>query len=186
MMISTIKKVQKILTKEHKSKYYLLIFLIIVGMLLEILGIGLIIPFLENITKNNSSSFTFFNPILLSLGIENKNQSIIFFASVLFLVFLIKTIFMIFLTYRQNIFLQNLNAYVTIKLYSNYLSQNYNFFIRRNSSDLNKNLFTDTSYFNVFCNALTTIITESAFLVAIVSTVIYLEPIGSIFAFVHS
>ena len=184
MMISTIKKVQKILTKEHKSKYYLLIFLIIVGMLLEILGIGLIIPFLENITKNNSSSFTFFNPILLSLGIENKNQSIIFFASVLFLVFLIKTIFMIFLTYRQNIFLQNLNAYVTIKLYSNYLSQNYNFFIRRNSSDLNKNLFTDTSYFNVFCNALTTIITESAFLVAIVSTVIYLEPIGSIFAFV--
>ena len=89
---------------------------------------------------------------------------------------------MIFLTYRQNIFLQNLNAYVTIKLYSNYLSQNYNFFIRRNSYDLNKNLFTDTSYFNVFCNALTTIITESAFLVAIVSTVIYLEPIGSIFA----
>ena len=70
LMISTIKKVQKILTKEHKSKYYLLIFLIIVGMLLEILGIGLIIPFLENITKNNSSSFTFFNPILLSLGIE--------------------------------------------------------------------------------------------------------------------
>ena len=87
MMISTIKKVQKILTKEHKSKYYLLIFLIIVGMSLEILGIGLIIPFLENITENNSSSFTFFNPILLSLGIENKNQSIIFFASVLFLVF---------------------------------------------------------------------------------------------------
>ena len=87
------------------------------------------------------------------------------------------------MTYKQNVFLQNLNADVTIRLYNNYLSQNYNFFVQRNSSNLNKNLFTDTSYFNVFCNAITTIITESAFLIAIVSTVIFIEPVGSIIAF---
>ena len=105
-------------------------------MLLEILGIGLIIPFLENITENNNSRFSFINSILIFAGIENQSQSIIFFAVLLFLVFFIKTIFMIFfLTYKQNVFLQNLNADVTIRLYNNYLSQNYNFFVQRNSSD---------------------------------------------------
>ena len=162
---------------------FFLLFFILIGMLLEILGIGLIIPFLENITENNNTRFSFINSILIFAGVENQSQSIIFFALLLFLVFFIKTIFMIFLTYKQNVFLQNLNADVTIRLYNNYLSQNYNFFVQRNSSDLNKNLFTDTSYFNVFCNAITTIITESAFLIAIVSTVIFIEPVGSIIAF---
>ena len=61
MLIKTIKKTQKILIKKHKSEYSFLLFFILIGMLLEILGIGLIIPFLENITENNNTRFSFIN-----------------------------------------------------------------------------------------------------------------------------
>lgn len=113
--------------------------------MLEMLSIGLIIPLLNialNPNKNESfklldklSNFNFENNLLTVL--------IVFLA----LVFLIKTIFLIYFSWFRANFTQKLFAKISNKMLESYLEKDYQFHLNNNSSIMIKNITIEVGQF---------------------------------------
>ena len=130
---------KKVLTFEEKKKFIYIIFFIIISAILEILSIGLIIPFFNFFYKKDLS---FINFDLINNYIPNLKFEDVFFYLIIFFIFIyfIKTIFLSFVSYYQLNFLKNLKNDVNIKLFSIYLSKSYEFYLKKNSANLIQNL----------------------------------------------
>jgi len=180
-MISTLKKINFLITKRQRKGLVILTLLLFVGMVLEVLGLGILMPALsilldpEMIENNALAKFA------RSFFLEYSNQNFLFIilGSIVALYFL-KSLFLIFLTHKQNRFLSNISAYISNKLFYSYMSQPYSFHLNRNASELIKNIQIEIYYFYTFILSLMTLFIEGGFVVSILATLIYLEPIGAI------
>lgn len=180
-MLSAIKKINFLITRRQRLGLLLLAFLLFIGMILEVIGLGILLPAItlildpDTITKNKLVI-----NILDFFQIENHQDFVFLFLFSIFLIYLIKTIFLVFLTFKQNRFLNNITAYIGNSLFNKYLKSPYNFHLSRNSTGLIKNLQIEVNYFQTYCLALITIIIEGALVFAVIATLIYIEPIGAI------
>ena len=150
-------------------------------MILEILGIGLLLPFLEIISNENIlEKYPFLENVFNLFSVNSYFGQILFFLVLLFGLYLFKALYLVYLSHRQNIFLQNINARLASHLYHIYLSQPYIKFTRFKKSNLIKHLTTDISFFNTFSNGILSLITETGLLLAIMFSIIIIDPIGAI------
>jgi ABC-type multidrug transport system fused ATPase/permease subunit len=135
------RKIFKILNFNEKLKVLLIIFLILTTSVLEI-GILLFIqPLLQlflNI-KTLSYSINFFS---LNYNLS-KTSLFLIFATIFFL----RNIFYAFTSIFKNKFILNLYVSISNKIYSNYLNQNYIFFLKNNSSKLIHNILNEIHQF---------------------------------------
>ena len=92
----------------------------------------------------------------------------------------IKTLYQVLLTYKQNVFLNNVIANISNNLYTSYLTRPYKFHLNSNTSELTKNLQVEVNYFFSFLSSLISLFLELGFLFAIILTLIFIEPIGAI------
>ena len=80
----------------------LLLGFILIGMLLETLGVGVVIPVLTLMTQSNPvSSYPALAPWLDFLGNPSHEQLVVFAMLALFGVYVVKVLFLIFLTWLQ-------------------------------------------------------------------------------------
>ena len=150
-MLSTLKKINFLITKRQRKRLLILTLLLFVGMILEVFGLGILIPALsilldpEMIETNSIVSFarSFF------LGYSNQNFLFIVLGAIVTLYFL-KSLFLVFLTHKQNRFITNIIAYISNKLFNSYMSKPYSFHINRNSSELIKNIHVEIYYVHMF------------------------------------
>ena len=180
-MISTLKKINFLITKRQRKGLMILTLLLFVGMVLEVLGLGILIPALSILLEPELVEKTPILSVLRSNLSEISDQSfLIFFLLSIVFVYLIKSLFLIFLTFKQNRFLYNITAYLSNNLFTNYMTQQYSFHLNNNISELSKNLQLEISYFNTYILHLITIFIEAGFILAILSTLIYIEPFGAL------
>lgn len=180
-MISTLKKINFLITKRQRKGLVILTLLLFVGMVLEVFGLGILIPALsilldpEMIEINTSLLF------IRSFFSQLSNQNFIFLILVfIIIIYFLKSLFIVFLTHKQNRFLSNLIALISNKLFSSYMSQPFVFYLNRNVSELIKNIQVEINYLSVFFLSLITLFIEGGFVVAVLATLIYIEPIGAI------
>ena len=180
-MISVLNKINFLITKRQRKGLIILTFLLIIGMVLEVFGLGALIPVLSLLLDpkimEESASLIFIKDILPEMSYQSF--LIMFLLSVV-VIYLFKTLFLIFLAHKQNRFLSNINAFLSNKLYSSYLGQSYNFYLNRNASELIKNTQIEISFLNNFFLSLLTIFIEGGFIVSVLATLIYLDPTGAI------
>ena len=183
-MKEAFRKINFLLNSSQKKKIIFLLFLLLFGMILEIFSLGVIVPILtillnpESIAEKPWLSFLFD-----SYPIFFENNSLYFFLGFLIFIYLLKTCFMILLSYKQNKFLSNLSGGISNNLFSNYLSQPYSFHLNRNTSELIKNIHGEVNYFHQYLIALISFITELLLVISLLSTLIYIEPFGAISVF---
>ena len=180
-MLKNLKKLKfSFSQKQNKSILILSIFLFF-AMGLEILGLGALLPVISFVLNPNSvHESQIFN--FLGSYIENLNSDFIVYLMLLLivLIFSFKTIFLVFLTSKQNIFLTKLKADLSSRLFSKYIYQSYSFHLKNNSSRLLKIIQVDVGHVNIFLTQLITVIIESGLILSAVVTLIYIEPIGAI------
>lgn len=180
-MIEILKKINFLVTKGERKRVIVLIFLLFLGMILEVFGLGILIPILsllldpENI--DNEFGLIFIKNFLPE--VSNKIFVLIFLTTIL-VTYLVKSLFLIYLNHKQNRFLADLTAEISNKLFEKYLRQSYNFHLNKNSSDLIKNIQIETNFLNLYLLYLITICIESGFVLAVLATLIYIEPFGAI------
>lgn len=180
-MLSTLKKINFLITKRQRKGLVILTLLLLVGMVLEVFGLGILIPALSILLEPELVEKTPILSVLRSNLSELSDQSfLIFFLLSIVFVYLIKSLFLIFLTFKQNRFLYNITAYLSNNLFTNYMTQQYSFHLNNNISELSKNLQLEISYFNTYILHLITIFIEAGFILAILSTLIYIEPFGAL------
>ena len=174
-------KIKYILSLKHKREILFLIFLLLIGMFMEIIGIGIIIPVLSVVTNPDYIlKFEIFRKTYQFFGIEGNDNLINFTLFLFAFVYLIKTSYLVLLSFLQNQFLANFSYDISNKLFKTYFNQPYFFHLNNNSSDLVKNLTAEISYLVSFLKSLIAIITESALVLAVILTVIIIDPFGAI------
>lgn len=179
-MFKKIKKINFLITKRQRKGLVILTLLLFIGMILEVFGLSILIPALSIILDQEMIEKTSLISSTRNYFHEFSNQIFIFlFLGIIVVVYFIKSLFIIFLTYKQNRFLTNITAYISNKLFSNYLSQPYFFHLNRNASELIKNIQIEVNHFYIFLLSLITIIIEGGFIFSVLATLIYIEPFGA-------
>ena len=150
-----------------------------VGMLLETLGIGLVIPAILILIKGKEGllEIGFFEKYK-NLILEYSTEEIIIFGLFLILtVYFFKYLFLIFLYFTQFKFSAKVLKRITNKIFKNYLYKPYSFYLDVNSSKLINSLINQVNIFvDQALEATMTITTELLILTGIIVFLIYIDP----------
>ena len=171
----------EILPKGFKIKLVFLMVLIFVGMIFEILGIGVLLPALTailqpNILLENPEIKTF----LSRLGLVNKSDITFFLLGLLVSIYLIKSAFLLWSNRWQNRTNSGLIETLSNDLYERYINQNYLFHVSKNSSEIIKIFQVDVNYFNTFLIAIIYLISEASIVISVVLSLCFIAPIGTL------
>ena len=180
-MFKTLRKILFLINERQKRSLLILSLLLFFGMFLEVIGLGILIPTITILLDPESfKDVEILSSIKDFLLISSEGWLVYFFLVLVMSIYLLKSIFLVYLTFRKNRFLQNLNAYISNNLYSSYLKQNYNFHVNRNSSELIKNIQIEVELLWSFINSIITIFIEIGFIVSIIFTLLFIEFVGAI------
>jgi ABC-type multidrug transport system fused ATPase/permease subunit len=175
------KKVIYIVPNEFKRNFIFLLLLMIIGMLFEILGLGIVIPILAlMLTPDISVEYPQLKPLLEFLNNPTQKELILGGIITLISVYIIKSIFVIYLTKIQSKFGSRLCANLSRELFNGYVKQPYVFHLANNSSRLIKNIQVETIQFLELVRAVMTLLVELTIIVGVTSLLIYSEPIGAL------
>lgn len=135
--LSTTGKIAALLTSSDRRELAALFVLMIVGMLLEMLGVGLVIPALMLMTDADAvERFPVLEPLVAALGNPSREVLIIAGMVALVAVYLVKNAFLGMLIWRETRFTSRLNVQLSQRLFAAYLSRPYTFHLQRNSAHL--------------------------------------------------
>ena len=180
--LSFLKKAKLFLQTKERVNVTILLFLMLIGVCLETLGIGLVIPTLAIFSAHNiADKYPAILPLLQLLGNPDPNTLLIGGVLLLFVVYLFKSVYLGMLAWAQNRFISNVESRLSLHLFSIYLRQPYAFHLQQNSAILIRNVTTEVGVFtnNVLTPTLQ-LITESLVISAICIMLMLIEPVGSI------
>ena len=151
------KKINFFLNNSEKKKFNLLILFQLMIMLLEMIGIGLIFPVFKIITDNNFlADNLYFTQIQTSLNLERDIIGYILLLILILFIFFKNLIIVIFIYFKAKIVF-DVFYNIRSKLFKNYLNQDYSFYIKKNPSNLIKNVqIESTTFMRVFDSLIST------------------------------
>ena len=166
------------LLPKQRSAALVLLGMMIVAMLLEMLGIGLVVPALAFMTRGDAEPSPLMASWLARLGNPTQTQLIMGGLVVLLGVYAVKTLFLLVVAYWQSRFVAALQASMGRRLFANYLAQPWTFHLQRNSAELARNIL-EVQGFGATCTSLLGTAAESLVLVGIVALLLWFEPLGA-------
>jgi ABC-type multidrug transport system fused ATPase/permease subunit len=141
-----------ILEKPQKISLLFMAILCFIGMVFEIGGLGLLIPSLTIILKSNIAvQYPILKPILQSLGNPSQETLILWSMTSFLLFFMIKMVFMIYLTYKQSSYVAKISDNLSKRLFEGYLRQPYAYHLETNSATLLRNIQSEV---NNYCEVI--------------------------------
>lgn len=155
--------------KERLNCYYF-IFLILVQVMLETLSIGALYPLLLKIFSPDSlNNYNFFFDFInFNFSINNNNFFIINISIIIFLLFLIKNFFLIYVVHWTQKFERNFKLRLKKKLLHVYLLKDYLFLITKDTSKLVRNINTSTDTIMMSLRVSMAILTDGFLLVGLI------------------
>lgn len=176
-------KVFGLLSKKEKNTSCLIFGLMLIGMSLEMLSIGLIIPIISLLSQQElvENNYPFLKVIIEQFGSPEYEQIIIGAMIILALVYLVKNLFLAGLVWFQNRFVFGIQANHTQRLFKLYLKQPYTFHLQHNSAQLIRNVQVEIGLFasNVI-KPLLQLITEVLVFIGLCALMLSIELVGTI------
>ena len=173
-------KLWSMLTPSQHRAILLLLGLMLIGMALEMLGIGLVFPILKLITKDNlASEYPTLEPWLDRLGNPDQGELVILAMLAFLGITLIKVLFLGFLAWQQSNLVLKVNTNLSLRLFTLYLRQPYAFHLQRNSAELIRNTMGQVGALVGAISSCMMIATESLVLFGILVLMYFVEPVGT-------
>tara|TARA_B100001057_G_C22860607_1_gene954374 strand:- start:2640 stop:4379 length:1740 start_codon:yes stop_codon:yes gene_type:complete len=181
-MREKLNKVWELLTSKQKKDLLFFLFIAFFLSFLELLGIGLIIPFLMILTENNYQDYLFMQNFIDFFKIDSQKDLVIVFLLIIFFVFFTKNILNVFFVFLKNKTFFQFFKDIEKKCMENYLKMPYKYFIKLNSSQLVNTLNSEIEYFVLgVLDPIVIICIEALSIFAIFLVLFYVEPTGTIF-----
>lgn len=179
---STARKIWDLLTFAERRSAAVLLALIIIGMVVETLGVGLVIPAIFLLTQRDfASHYPALQPALHVLGNPGQQSLVVGGMLVLVGVYLVKAIFLAVLARQQARFVFGIQVELSQRLFRIYLGQPYTFHLQRNSAQLVRNVNIDVSVFAINgIKAGMTLISECLVLLGLGALLVLVEPLGTL------
>lgn len=140
------KNIIGLIPKNMKLRSIFVLVLVFFGMILEMMGVGLIIPVFSLILDTNKLlEYPFFVWLFNILSINDEIYLI--YAALVLLIFIysFKAVYLSILSWVQAKFVYDLQASLSKKLFTRYIFQPYYFHLTRNSAYLIRNVTTETT-----------------------------------------
>lgn len=178
-------KLWGLLTSRQRRVAVMLLGMMLIGMVMEMLGIGLIIPALSLMMQSSSvTRYPILTPWLESLGTMSQEKLIVAGIVTLVGVNAVKALFLGFLAWRQARFVYGLQADLSQRLFDGYLREPYTFHLQHNSAQLIHNAVGQVNdVIGVFKHGLA-LIAELLVMVGVSVVLLLVEPLGAIMVLV--
>ena len=170
-------RINVLINKNHLKQLLFISLLIIISVFLELITLASIPYLIKNLSSNALLEVDYFNFLIEKFELSPR----VFLNWLLFfvlLIYILKSIFNVLTTFKQNKVLSDITAHVSTNLFSLYLKQNYKFHNSNNSSDLIKNIQIETSYLNTYLMSLIILIVEATMLLTATFFLIFYQPIA--------
>jgi ABC-type multidrug transport system fused ATPase/permease subunit len=170
----------QILNTTQRRQAIFLLLLMIVGMGMETLSIGLIVPVMTLLAQAPSGNG--WERYIGNLAVVvSTSQIVLAGIAVLALVYMVKTAFLAYQSWSQSKFIFDVQAELSERLLRIYLGQPYVFHLERNSAQLLRNITAEVAQYGI--NAVgpfLSLIAELMVLLGLATLLLYIEPIGAI------
>lgn len=178
-------KLWGLLTSQQRRVAAMLLGMMLIGMVMEMLGIGLIIPALSLMMQSSSvTRYPILTPWIESLGTMSQEKLIVVGIVTLVGVNAVKALFLGFLAWRQARFVYGLQADLSQRLFDGYLREPYTFHLQHNSAQLIHNAVGQVNdVIGVFKHGLA-LIAELLVMVGVSVVLLLVEPLGAIMVLV--
>ncbi len=146
--MGALKKINYIFNRKQKLQLAILFVLVLIGSFCELLGVTMILPFIDAILQQEAVLEKWYMRWLYdALGLTSVNALLIILAIVFIGVYIVKNIYMVWMKRIQFRFITNNLQRLSRRMLECYLKQPYLFHLSHNSSDLMRNINADTSMF---------------------------------------
>ena len=168
-----------VLTRRERRALIGIFILILVGTVLETFSVGLLIPALSVLTKDDSG----FNlPYLTLKSSLSKTELIQLAAAAIFIVYLTKNIFLGVSTWIQRGFLTKISARLSARMLEIYIRQPYSYHLRQNSSVLIRNTQDASMVVAGGIEPSLTVLSDGLIAVSLFVVLVVVEPLGTLSA----
>jgi ATP-binding cassette, subfamily B, bacterial PglK len=180
-MKATLKKLFSFFEKKQIKSAYFLLFLMIVGVFFEALGIGLVVPLLYAITDPGIIRENLYFTEQQWLINSTDNELILIVMSLLMVTYVLKSAFMVFLSWYKFKFSFDFQTKISTDIFKKYLSQPYLFHLSADTVRLTQNLTREVNiaifYFLIPC---LTLILEILVTIGVLLLILAINPVGFI------
>lgn len=141
IVFSTIKDINSILFPHHKKRIILMVFLILFGGILDVLGLAAILPVASLVfDPSNIHKSHFIHSIFVSMGFENDSSFLYFVLVSFWFVFLFKNGAAAVISYLQSKFSYGVASDISQKQFENIMNHDLQYFNDHNSTNLVRNI----------------------------------------------
>lgn len=180
-MFQLLSQILSLLNKSERRQAAWLLVLMLIGMVLETLGVGLAIPVATILMQENGGAQNqTVTRLLQYFGNPPQTTVICWGMLVLVVAFVGKNIYLAFLMWKQGKFNYRVQNHLSQQLFASYLAAPYAFHLRRNSAQLITNTTTEVFQFSTAFTAVTVLLTEGLVVVGVGALLVYVQPVGAI------
>lgn len=183
-MSQLLHQTRAIFPPKESWKLILLLVTMVVAAVMEMVGVGLVMPFIALLERPEVITE---QPVLQRIytfsGAASYQQFLLMLSGALILFYLVKNLFLGWITYWQSAFLAVSEAEVSTKLLTKYLAMPYVRFTQRNTAELVNNITVETTLlFAGLVKPVFFILSDAFVTVAIMALLLYIEPLATICA----
>lgn len=174
-------KIRDILTPAERKGAMVNLALMFVGMGLETLGVGVVVPLIALLSQGDLAAlYPQLTPLLRWMG--NPSQAELIRAAILALVgvYVVRALFLGFLAWCQAKYAADVRVALAQRLFAKYLRQPYTFHLQRNSAQLMRNVTGEVGIFGALITQAMTLVAEGLVLLGVVGLLLAVEPTGAI------
>lgn len=139
-----IHKIRRIFTRKQKVKFLILFVILLVGSLLEFMGVSLILPFVELVMEPEQDS-VFLNILGRVFHAESGRELLFVTGCLLIMVYILKNVYLLGMKYVQLRFVFNNRLELSGRLMRSYMKKPYTFHLEKNSSEMLRSVTADVN-----------------------------------------
>jgi len=177
-----LKKIGSLLTPKEKLITISLLIMMLISSVLELLGIGLVLPVIALLAKPELiEQNKYLHAVYSFISPSSHNSFLIILCIMLIVLYILKNLFLVFQSYVQANFILNKGAALANKLFSNYIHAPYNYHLKHNSAYLLGNIGLAANVLSAgLLVPLMILFTEFFVVLAIFTMLLILSPLVSI------
>jgi len=173
-MIENLYKFWSLLNSHQKRKGILVFCLMLIGIGLDIIGVGLILPLITILTQSDGLTNEAWMVRLFEL-LGNPDREVFLLGLLVFMVifYLLKNLYLIWMIFLQSHYTIRFGELVAHRLFESYIFQPYTFHLQRNSSELIRNIVNEARAIGTLSMSLLTLVGELLIVLGLVVMLLY-------------
>ena len=176
--IETVKIVWRLFTKSDRLVFIRIVVMVIIGMFLETISLGIVVPIIGILTQDNyQEKYPIFQD---TFGALSREELISLVMVAMVVIYIVRSLFLFWSLWIQKGFSASVSGRLSQSLFAIYLRQPYMFHLQRNSSTLMRNAKNATSVVTCGVDPFLVLLTDGLVAIAMFALLIAVEPVGTL------